>query len=195
MNGAEVVKDHFFGPTTKERERIFKKCVSEAREIVKYKVTNESRAKVVELALKCCDRFHGGRATYGLFTLKKFADEIGIKKHTLYEWIRHKELAFDKLPPEKRKMDSNFYTELIKGISKDTPAKEVEAKYDKMVSRQDSDYRMAKYFKTLRSIHYNVSRPENLRGVEIENLKLSQVLAEQIASNIKRFLKAHGARK
>lgn len=179
----------FVGMTADERRALFRKCVEEAGLLVKQRWTWEVRLKIVGLALQCCDRFRGGRAVNNIWTLQSFCDAIGLKSHTLCEWMRIKELCLDKLPQAKRDNYLTTYVEMITGLKRDTPAAEVERRYDAFISQSNSQFRFNKYFKSLKSIHFNAIRPENLTGVDKATLETTALLCGEIKKSVQKYLR------
>ncbi len=179
----------------KERDKLWKKSVEEAREYLKYRT--DLKMKIVELALECCDRFHGGRTRNSLYSVKRFAEEIGVQRSTLLGWIRLKEVVLDKLPPEKRNYGTDFYNQMMKGLTPETSAAEVEKRVDELAALPDSQYRFEKYLKHLQSIHFNAIRPKNMRGVRKGTLTEIAHLCAEIGFHIDNFLdpKPAGAKK
>ena len=169
-----------------KRDKLWSECVAEAREYLKYRT--DLKMKIVDLALKCCDRFHGGRTRNSLYSLKRFAEEIGIKRPTLSEWIRIKELVLDELPPEKRNHGVDFYHKMMTGLKHETPAAEVEKRFDKLNNMSDAQYRFEKYLMHLKSIHFNAIRPLNMRGVKKGTLSEIAQLCSEIGFHIDKFL-------
>lgn len=180
----------YVGMTLPERRKLFDECVVEGKVLMNQYWSPEMRKKIVELSQTCCDRFRGGRAVNNVFTLVSFADAIGLKCHTLYEWTRIKELALDKLPPGKRNhQELKIYSEILRGTSRATPKEEIERRYDEYMAKPDSLLRFNKYFKSLKSIHFNSSKPENLNGVDKATLETTVLLCQQIAKSVQKFLR------
>ena len=74
--------------------------VAHAKTYVKF--MNRGRMRIAELAIKACDiQWGGGNHWKGfkdVYTLKRFAQEIGVHQKTLSEWCAVKRLIVDKLP-------------------------------------------------------------------------------------------------
>lgn len=173
-----------------ERQKLFDECVVEGKELLKQYWSPEMRRKIIELTLSCCDRFRGGRAVNNVFTMVSFANAIGLKNHTLYEWIRIKELALDKLPPNKRKhQELKIYQEVLKGTNHLTSKEEIERRYDAYIEKPDSVSRFDKYFKALKSIHFNAMKQENLTGVDKATLETTALLCAEIRKSIQKYLR------
>lgn len=61
----------------------------------------KARLELATVAIEACDIRHGGGAHWteweGVFTMKRFAEEVGISYKTLANWVRVKRNVYDKL--------------------------------------------------------------------------------------------------
>lgn len=81
------------------RERTWAESIKEAKLLLKH--SDELRFKIIALAEKCCSDIQGSKYTYS-----RFADEIGLNRATLQEWVRVKQSVYNILPKE----DKTFLT-------------------------------------------------------------------------------------
>lgn len=84
---------------TKDLKKEWELAVQEARVIFKYMSTG--RMEIATKAIYACEINHGGGDHWndfeGVYTLKKFAEDIGIHYKTLHQWVRIKRNIFDKV--------------------------------------------------------------------------------------------------
>lgn len=79
------------------REVTWKTCIAQAKTLLKNR--DEIRFQIIKLAEQCCSDLEGSK-----YTFNRFADEIGLARTTLHEWIRVKREVYDILPKD----DKNF---------------------------------------------------------------------------------------
>lgn len=117
------------GGQQSDREQIWTECVSLARRLTKGLSTRE---QIAELAIRCCDIKWGGGGHWtgfeGQFTVKRFAEEIGIHYKTVWGWVRTKTQIVDKLEPgEYQPRHWRYAFQAMKSKPSDDPAGRLEA--------------------------------------------------------------------
>jgi hypothetical protein len=104
-------KEHLEAPPTVINEKIEKEEVNEvdldrwqsyvdrAKKI--YRQINKDRIEIATLAIKACEIKHGGGDHWknfeGVYTLRRFAEDIGISYKTLHNWVTAKLLIKDQV--------------------------------------------------------------------------------------------------
>lgn len=171
-----------------KRDQIWDKCVADAKAALK--MYDDVRISIASFAIKACDISQGGRSTYGQYTLKKFAKQIGIAYGTLHEWVRVKRLVIDKLPPESRKEPFTVYKDFVAKVGEDASSNDVTLLYNKRMSRNSSSVKMGKYLKHLITILYNAKRPDLLYGCDPQILLEISNAASEIEALLSRYLRS-----
>lgn len=86
-------------PVAGDLEAKWRSYVERAAKVVSRMAQN--RLEVATIALEACDIYQGGGAHWsgheGIYTIKRFAEEIGINPKTLSNWVRTKRNVYDKL--------------------------------------------------------------------------------------------------
>lgn len=84
---------------SRDVKREWEQAVQEARTIFKYMSTG--RMEIATKAIYACDINHGGGDHWNgfedVYTLTKFAEDIGIHYKTLHQWVRIKRNIYDKV--------------------------------------------------------------------------------------------------
>ena len=151
------------------------KYVDEARKVVTLlRLQNKHRMKVAEIAIKACTIKHGGRAQVDRPTVKLFAERIGIAPKTLYEWIRHKRLVFDKLNDDQKiqfqEISANTIKGIITGLEEGTEKGKVQNKFSEYAGKAPIIAKLDKYLAVLNTIIYNLSAYMRIKEVPDETL-------------------------
>lgn len=133
-------------------EMNYSDAVNEARDLIKNK--DKYQMRIAELALSVCTVKHGGNSE-GLYTIKSFADDSGVKVKTLYNWIDMYKKVYVKL--DRAEQDKISMTGLSKisnivGINPSTKRVRSEAKRE---LQRKTATKIARYACELRSLYKN----------------------------------------
>lgn len=157
------------------------------------KLTGQQRMKIAEFAVQACEILHGGRSEPTRLTLKRFSDDIGINKQTLYEWVRIKRMVFDKLDKENKplfyKTPSRSLNGIMKRINITTEEKEVNDLYSKVLNEPKSTARFSKYLAVMDTILYNLTNFSVFEEIEVKTLELTIKKAEEVISAAREAIK------
>lgn len=137
----------------KDLELLWEKNTSEARSIIA--ATKNQQIKVATLALEVCEISRGG-SSKDLFTITRFAKEIGVNEKTLSTWMSVKKLCVDKLP--KNIVREARYSDLLRTsmlLNKEASSKAVIQAYEKVTGGSSLEMVVKGYIRELRSLHYN----------------------------------------
>jgi transposase-like protein len=154
----------------------------------------KARWKIVNIALRVCDVSKGGRKHENTYTLKRFANDIDINEHTLYEWVRCRHNVLDKLPKmivrniEAGHVEHKLVTDVLSKISADANKKEVLGYYMEMAGMEPETRKFQKYDQHLRALLYNAQRPLQMKFANEEILKAMIQKCEAIAAMFKKEL-------
>lgn len=150
-------------------DKQFEKLVREARQY--YGKTEGYRFKIAKIALEACDIVLGGRSPDNRFTATRFAKAIGMEPHTLLEWTRIYRLVVLKLPLatqeqiEKQKVPYELVRRTVNRVAEDFTSKQVTRIFNEESNADMTTIRFLKYKKTIGTLIYNLSRPQNLMEV------------------------------
>lgn len=110
----------------------WKSYVERAKKI--HKRMMKDRLEIAKLAVEACDIKHGGGAHWknfqGIYTLNKFAHEVGINYKTLHTWVKVYRLVKSQLPASE--WDENNWPAALRTASRvtsKTPRQEVRKTY------------------------------------------------------------------
>lgn len=170
----------------KDIEAIWAKNVNEARAIMAAK--SYSQMEIARLAVESCEITRGGAAQKSsLFTIKKFAKEVGVNVKTLSMWICILRNVYDKLDVDLR--FSASYTTCMtasKTTSPDDSPERVRAKVRKLMSATSLDAKIGRYLGTLRSLSHNFESRDVAERVDKKILEECAYFCEQILDNIRK---------
>lgn len=166
------------------RDRLWKESVKEAKAYLKNK--DEIRFKIIALAEKCCSDIEGSRYTFG-----RFADEIGLARGTLYEWMLVKREVYDVLPKEDQTFltftqmrELNKRTPGIKGGTKEKKKAVLKALKDTKRETPET-LKFMRYLQDMKHVLFNVKDKHRLNGcsraVLVEMLHTSREISKHLA--------------
>lgn len=132
-----------------------------AREIVSTKKINQMR--VATLALEVCEITWGGRANrYAdeMYTLKRFANEIGVNMKTLSGWVAIKTKVYEKLSNNvQSKLSFSDCRRILDVVGyKKRTSESVEKIALKYISQDRFDFKIRHYCNNLRSLASNFKK-------------------------------------
>ena len=179
--------------------RTWNKAVNEAKSVARLlRLTNAHRVRIAEIALRVCDIELGGKPSNSRYTIRAFADEIGINPSTVHEWTRLKRFIYDKLTSEQKRVyeevSSNTLKPIMKGLTKDSRENTVRRKFDRFANTGFVVSKFTKYGAVLNTILYHVENA--VRRAEIPSLclKMIRARARRITKLIESELRDRGAR-
>lgn len=162
--------------------------VERAKKVVKR--MSKDRMEIARLAIEACDIHHGGgdhwKGYEGVYTLHKFAEDIGVHYKTLHNWVMVKREIKDHLSPgvwDEANWGAALRTR--NKINKKTTKKRVEEIYRKERSRKGSGITFHTMVKRLSDArHYMVTRID-LEAIDEEDLDKMKGICKDILDAIK----------
>lgn len=163
-------------PGETRRERLWKKCVFDAKELVENQ--KNIRFSIVDLAKKCCVIHLGGSVGTGnRYTLRAFAKEVGLPWGTFYEWYTIKENIYESLPDNEKETTTYSRMRFIEREMYGTKWREVTDK-KKIVAKTLKDIKkksattikMQKYLKHLKTVQFNAKNKLMIKDCDKELL-------------------------
>lgn len=154
---------------------------------------NRSRMEVAKLAIEACDIQWGGgnhwKKFEGVFTIKRFAEEVGINSKTLSEWCSIKRLIHDKLP-EGVWSDSDFMAAYRsrKKVSRTSSPEEVAKIYTDELNRDQTNFYLFRGLSRLKTTRHLIFKKANLNDLDIEELTEMRDICREIDQKITEHL-------
>lgn len=160
-------------PPTKDLKKEWDAAVEEARTIFKY--MSSGRMEIATKALYACEINHGGGDHWndfeGVYTLTKFAEDIGIHYKTLHQWVRIKRNIFDKVGSHWNTRNFMIAIRADTRVQPDMTKKEVTAIYLEEAARTKDSTRFRTLCKNLNTIvNLDIRGKSIFEGVTEEQL-------------------------
>ncbi len=136
-----------------------------------------NQIKIAELACDACEIRHGGNKHdyQNIYTLRKFADEIGVVEKTLQNWSLLYRSVYKKLEAEHRAVVTfGNLGSISRKINNNTPREEINRIAFNVINRDSFDEKMMRYCAEMRSIAHNF---ENLEAAS----RAKKPVVEEIA--------------
>lgn len=143
---------------------LWEKNIDSAKILVNSKVNNQM--EIARLALECCEIKHGGSTAHkeSLYTLTRFAEEIGVSYNTLQTWVIVRKNVFDKISDnDKYSVPYTTFQRMTYLITADSHREDVTSLFKERVAFSDQDERVATYISAIRSLCSNLLN-ENKRS-------------------------------
>jgi hypothetical protein len=160
--------------------------VNRAKDLVSLRKKNQMI--IAALALEVCEISWGGnRVTDGRYTIKRFAEEIGMTGKALSQWIVVKRNVFDKLSFEDQsKASFTQFSHVALRVKKDFTEKEVKRIFNEVVNDNDYENRIARYMHHIRSLANNFENQQAARKVSQNICEEAMFYCRVITRNIKK---------
>lgn len=174
------------GTPTVDREKEWQSAVDIAREHVK--TVALARQIIVKLALKVCDIHWGGGDHWngfkGVYTMKRFAKEVGIEYKTLAQWMRTWRDVVDHLDPgEWKEEDFKYAQRAIKIKGKDATVDERKAEFRRLKDKDKGFYQLGSIVQYARS-HCRFIKNTKLEDLDLETLAAFRVICQETITAI-----------
>lgn len=182
---------------SKERTEKYKKSVKKAKAL--YKEIQKNQMAIAKLAYDTCEIIVGGHLIGTRYSLTMFAEDAGINRKTLSDWVHNYEIQLiasnklksKKLNPQRlnNQKDLNAIRLILRkqegGLAKNkTPAKILDA-YEKMCERSDDARRISALARSIKNLEYNIC----YNGAELEVVEQEDLaLIHEFSKNIKKAL-------
>jgi hypothetical protein len=154
-------------------EARWKKYIADAKKHVS-NISN-SRMETARIAVEACDIHYGGGDHWkkfdGVYTLKRFAHEIGINEKTLYGWVGIYQNVFAKLGAlENGKGGFEAARRVMNKVNRHTSADEVKRLYKVELNTSQDREHLLRGIKRFKTLHYYITKKANLPILEAECL-------------------------
>lgn len=152
------------------------------------------RFELAELVIKACFK-SDGKPKGGKYTVNNFADEIGIPRTTLAEWVSLKKTVIDKLPRKDRSQSISMAKVIRKMAGKRATTEDIQSIYEGIKEKGDGFMKFNSLVKHLTALEYNTSSNLRMKQATQEQLSEIQHKCRNIAFNIEQFFKSQKAKK
>lgn len=182
---------------SRETSEKYKNSVKKAKLL--YKEIQKNQLAIAKLAYETCEIIVGGHQVGTRYSLTMFAEDAGINRKTLSDWVHNYEihliaknkLKSKKLNPSKlnNQKDLNAIRLILRkqegGLTQNkTPAKILDA-YEKICERSDDARRIAALARSIKNLEYNIC----YHGAELEMVEQEDLaMIHEFSKNIKKAL-------
>jgi transposase-like protein len=164
----------------------YRSLVLKARELLKAR--NQLKYEIAKIATEVCPKIHGGKVSANVYTVTRFAEDIGINPSTLHRWKREYDLVISKIG--EKKAQRKPLEETLKRVDSGTPKGEVSRIYKEECQRLESSENSAliDIIKRLRNIDFAINHSLVLKELDRPSLEASLVVVKSIAKGLQDFL-------
>lgn len=175
-----------------EAEARWLSYVERAKKFVKR--MNRDRLDIAQLAIEACDIQLGGGNHWsgfkGVYTLKKFAEEVGITYKTLSNWVRVKRNVVDRLPEGYYDEESYFAANRVANeTDRNTSPEEVKERFDKWKNKGTQGHQLLQLHRRVRSGAFFIHNRADMAELDVETLRELRDNCQSIANDINSFFK------
>lgn len=166
-------------------EKKWEENIAEAKTIVSSK--NFAQMEVARLCCEVCEINRGGPKYESVFTVVKFAKEVGITYKTLSLWVATYRNVFKKLDSELRARSS--YTNcatISKKINSTATEAEVRSAMRKHLSTDCLDAKLMRYAASMRSLAHNFEQKDVASVAKTQVLEEILFYCELVINNIRK---------
>lgn len=167
----------------------YNQCVEMGKDLLQQR--KEARINICLLTLRVCDIQIGGHHKGSeIYSMAKFAGDIGMNKYTLRKWMEDFRNVEMKLPKMPKPTDSRAVREVAKIVNRNTTKEEVTRLFIEHQKLTDDDFKLISEIKNAKAIRnfayeYDFSK---LNQDQIDELHVILKSAlEAIESNILRY--------
>ena len=176
-----------------EAEKNWQRYVTEARGFVKS--MNQNRMEIAKRAVAACDIQHGGGAHWSdfkdVFTLKKFAEEIGVSYKTLHGWCRVLTNVVQNIPDGEydEKSDYHAAVKTSNRVTKKTKREQVLKEFKKWKKRGTDEAALLQIHRRVKSGAYFIHHRAKLEALDAEMLHQLRNNCQSIVNDINKFFR------
>lgn len=149
---------------------------------------------IAKLAIKACDIHWGGGDHWdkhsNVYTLTRFAEEIGISYKTLHTYVSMTRKVYDKLTPKQQKdFNTGVGRNVMPDVTMKTPAFEVQARYDVLSRKGSGPCFLNEFVRRAKTAHHFFFKKANYEKLEQGELLEIWEYCNEIAQKIEEHLK------
>ena len=161
----------------------YKECVNKGKNLLEqHKMV---KYDMCLLTLRVCDIKIGGDRTSGnIYSIKKFAEDIGMNYGTLKNWVKEHKNVVEKLPRKPKAEDYRVIRQVMRKVNNKTPKKDVVKYFDHYSKYTDEDHALLNQIKHAKSIK-NFAEDYVLSMFNQEDIDQLETLMEEALVNIR----------
>lgn len=168
------------------REKLWARCVEAAKQHIAQ--VSKARLEITKLAMECCDIRRGGGGHWtdheGIYTVKKFAQEIGMNYKTLTNWIACYRGINAGLPPgEYKEEDYKFAMTAVKKLGRFARPQDLITEFRRQRDSSKITHKLSMIITWARS-HKNFVQRSDLSKMDQEELRVLRELFVESAQII-----------
>lgn len=133
--------------------KTYKDYVREGIELVKqYK---DMKYNICQLALRVCEIKIGGHGQSGVYSIKKFSEDIGINYNTVKGWLKEYQnivVKLDKIPETKEERQAIRRILRSGGVTKASSPSFIQKLYKTQLSKSDEDRKLERHLDELNAL-------------------------------------------
>lgn len=162
----------------------YSECVKKGKFLIES--LQSTKYEICLITSRVCDIRIGGHGKgKAIYSMKKFANDIGMSAETLRKWMGEHRNVVEKLPHKPKKEDYKVIREVMKGVNNKTPQKKVVQLFDKFSKYSKEDHALLRLIKDAKGIR-NFTSDMALSKLIKSDLDLLEVLLSESLDNIKK---------
>ena len=135
---------------------------------------------ICELTLKVCDIQYGGHhVTKDLYSIPKYAKDIGMSHHTLSKWLEEHRNVVKKLKNKPKPEDFKIIRQVMKEVTNRNTVSEVRMVYEKYESYTNNDMKLLSIIKNAKTVR-NFLQDNKLSSFKEEDINIMINLVEEM---------------
>ena len=167
----------------KSEEEMWQSYVDRARNIVGKISTH--RLEIATLAIEACDIKHGGGSHWskfkGIYTIKRFAEDIGVCAKTLSNWVRVKQNVIDHLPEgEYTENDWSAAQRASDRLKKGTHPELIKRAFNEWKDKKDPNHYLLQGIRRMRSTAYFLEKKADFSKIDPAHMKELASISKKI---------------
>lgn len=182
------------GLDEKKLEARWQRYVAHAKKFVTG--MNKGRMEIARLAMSACQISWGGGNHWkkfdGVYTLKAFAEEIGVSSKTLSAWVAIRRDVMNKLPAgvyDESQYMAAYRTKMR--IKRNSKKEEVTRVYDEELKRDQVNFYFYQGLKKIKTTRHLVFNKVNLSDLDFEEVVEMRDLCKEIDKRLTKFIRTH----
>jgi len=135
---------------------------------------------ICELTLKVCDIKIGGHGRdKSIYSIKKYADDIGMSAETLRKWLEEHRNVVKKLPTKPKAEDYKVIRQVMKEVTNKSTKGQVKIIYDKYKGYTSDDMKLLQNIKTAKTLR-NFLQDNKLSLFKKDDVAILEKIIEEI---------------
>ena len=154
-------------------------CVVRGKELIE--TQKQTKYELCLLTIRVCTIQMGGHGpNKNIYSMKRFADDIGMKPNTLRKWMEEHRNVAAKLPQKPKAKDYKIIREVMKSVTSKTPTKEVRKIYNTYKQYSNEDYLLLSQIKNAKAIR-NYLKEHDLNSLKKKDFNILKEIIENIS--------------